>query len=86
MKNNFHKELLSNNSIIYNTFFGGVLEIVQECKKCKEESNLNKLENKKIYEYRNLNYFIFPISEVYKLVQKNKNFSFSFWLNSFKIL
>ena len=71
IKNNFYKDLLSNNSIIYDTFFGGVCEIVQECKKCKEECDLKKLENKKIYEYRNLNYFMFPVSEVFKLAQKN---------------
>ena len=76
MKNNFHKELLNNNSIIYNTFFGGVCEIVEECKACKEECDLKKLENKKIYEYRNLNYFMFPVSEVYKLAQKNNSKEF----------
>ena len=62
----------NNNSIIYKTFFGGVCEDLMVCQKCNEESNLNNTENKKIYEYHNLNYFKFPINEVFLLTQQNK--------------
>ena len=64
IKSHFYKELLNNDSIIYDTFFGGVCEIIQECQKCKEESDLKKVENNKLYEYRNINYLIFPLNEV----------------------
>ena len=69
-KDNFYKQLSNNKSIIYETFFGGVCEVVQECKNCKEESNLKNIENKKTYEYKNLNYLMFPINEVFALSQK----------------
>ena len=71
IKSNFYKELLNNDSIIYDTFFGGVCEITQECQKCKEESDLNKKENNIIYEYRNINYLIFPLNEVLIFSKKN---------------
>ena len=71
IKNNFYKELLNNNSIIYKTFFGGVCEILMVCQKCNEESNLKNIENKKIYEYHNLNYFKFPIYEIFIHTQQN---------------
>ena len=70
-KINFYNELFSNNSIIYNTFFGGVCEDTKECLKCKEESENKKIDNDKIYEYRNLNYLIFPINNVLEFVKQN---------------
>ena len=76
IKNNFYKELLKHNSIIYKTFFGGVCEILMECQKCNEESNLKKTENKKILEYHNLNYFKFPINEVFLTTQQNNKKDF----------
>ena len=71
IKNNFYKELLNNNSIIYKTFFGGLCEILMVCQKCNEESSLKNIENKKVYEYHNLHYFKFPINEVFLLTQQN---------------
>ena len=71
IKSDFYKELLSNDSIIYDTFFSGVCEITQECQKCKEEADNNKKENNKTYEYRNLNYLMFPLNEVFLLSQEN---------------
>ena len=71
IKNNFYNELSNNNSIIYETFFGGVCQITKECQKCKEECDLKKLENDKIYEYNSLNNLIFQINDVFSYVQKN---------------
>ena len=71
IKNNFYKNLKNNDSIIYKTFFGGVCEITHECPKCKEENEERKEENKKTYEYRNLNYLTFQIKEVLDLSKKN---------------
>ena len=73
IKNNFYNELANNNSIIYETFFGGVCQITKECQKCKEECDLKKLENDKIYEYNNLNNLIFQINDVFSYIQKNNN-------------
>ena len=71
IKINFYNDLFSNNSIIYNTFFGGVCEVTQECLKCKEESENKKIDNDKIYEYKNLNYLMFPINDVFEFVKQN---------------
>ena len=71
IKKNFYKNLMNNDSIIYKTFFGGVCEITQECEECKEEKDLKKVETKKIYEYRNLNYLTFQLKEVLDLSKKN---------------
>ena len=76
IKENFYKELLNNNSIIYETFFGGVSEFTQECQKCKEDCNLKNIENTKIYEYHKLNYLMFPLNEITVFAKKNNKNEF----------
>ena len=71
-KSFFYDSLQKNNSIIYDTFFGGVCETSKECLKCKEESDLNNnTDENKIFEYKKMNYLMFPINDVYEFVQKN---------------
>ena len=87
IKNIFYNDLLNNNSIIYETFFGGVCEITHECQKCKEECDLKKTENEKMYEYQNLNYLMFQINDIVTFVhnfEKRDNIDIYDCLNYFQ--
>ena len=71
-KSFFYDSVQKNDSIIYDTFFGGICETSKECLKCKEESDLNNnTDENKTYEYTKMNYLMFPINDVYEFVQKN---------------
>ena len=74
IKNLFYDELSNNNSIIYDTFFGGVCEISRECKKCQEQDDTKKTmpdKTYKTYEYQKLNYLIFQIKDIFAFTQSN---------------
>ena len=73
-KSFFYDSVLKNDSIIYDTFFGGICETSKECLKCKEESDLNIISDEnKVYDYSKMNYLMFPINDVYEFVQKNND-------------
>ena len=74
IKNLFYDELSNNNSIIYDTFFGGVCEISRECKKCQEQDDTKKTipdKTYKTYEYQKLNYLVFQIKDIFAFAQSN---------------
>jgi len=71
-KSYFYDSVQKNESIIYDTFFGGICETSKECLKCKEESDLNNnTDENKSFEFTKMNYLMFPIKDVYEFVQKN---------------
>ena len=56
---------IKNNSIISDLFYG-VIENISECLTCKERNKKKGLDRKFKYEFKTINYFIFPLEEIRK--------------------
>ena len=56
---------IKNNSIISDLFYG-VIENISECLTCKEKNKMKGLNRKFKYEFKTINYFVFPLEEIRK--------------------